>query len=346
VTDPGNAPTNDDPSTGDAPEVVTVGAATVDRQYGVTNLPEADGGAFAHEVQDTFGGVAANVATGCARLGRVAGIISRIGEDDVGDAVMADLRAGPLNLARVRRRDDTSTHCVVLRDGTGKRSIVTAGDSVKRLRLDDRDRGYLSDAQVVFVTAYAPDPVHRSLLAWTEDPAFPPVVFDLSGPLAELEGRGATPESVDRWVDAASLFVVGEVAADAYLGETGRVAADTLRDRGADRIAVTAGTDGAWLVPGGSETDESDRPAADVDDPSGRRALHVPAFDVTVADETGAGDAYVAGLIHAWLLGDRGTRAAGRFAAATAAHNCTETGARGNLPDEATVEAFLAERDD
>jgi sugar/nucleoside kinase (ribokinase family) len=309
-----------------APAVVTVGAATIDRQYLVTNLPDADGGAFAREVTDTFGGVAANVAVGCARLGRSAGILTRIGTDDIGDDVIDDLRDGPLDLTRVRRHDDTSTHCVILRDSDGRRSIVTAGNSVVRLRLTDEDRAYLADATVVFVTAYAPDPVQQTLLSWADADDFPPVVFDLSGPLTELADRGATEQSIDRWLERAALFAVGDVAAESYFGASGESVAETLTEHGAERAAVTSGEAGACLV---SEDDS---------------LTHVPAFDVSVTDETGAGDSYVAGLIHSWLLAERDAETAGRFAAATAALNCTAGGARGNQPAESTVETFLDER--
>lgn len=318
MTDDGESPE----TARQSPAVVTVGAATVDRQYLVTNLPDTDGGAFAREVTDTFGGVAANVGVGCARLGRSAGIVTRLGTDDIGDDVIEALRTGPLDLGRVRRHDDTSTHCVILRDSDGKRSIVTAGNSVVRLRLDDADREYLADASVVFVTAYAPEPVHQTLLSWADADDFPPVVFDLSGPLTELADRGASEQSIDRWIQRAALFVVGDVAAESYLGETGESAAETLVERGVERAAVTSGEAGAWLVSDNSLT-------------------HVPAFDVSVTDETGAGDAYVAGLIHSWLLADRNPETAGRFAAATAALNCTAGGARGNLPTESSVESFL-----
>ncbi|MFB6176461.1 MAG: carbohydrate kinase family protein, partial [Halobaculum sp.] len=198
---------------------------------------------------------------------------------------------------------------------------------------DETDRDYLRGASVVFVTAYAPDPVQRTLLSWAESAEFPPVVFDLSGPLTELADRGATEESLDRWVERAALFVVGGVAAESYLGETGAAAAETLAKRGVERAAVTSGEAGAWLVAPESQAVSEDR-----------RVTDVPAFDVSVTDETGAGDSYVAGLIHSWLLGEREPAPAGRFAAATAALNCTAGGARGNLPTESAVSAFLDER--
>ncbi|WP_435064936.1 carbohydrate kinase family protein [Halobaculum sp. EA56] len=331
MADPDSPPADDgagrDRDRPDPPEVVAVGAATVDRTYRVSNLPEADGGAYADRVEESFGGVGANVAVAAARLGRSAGLVARLGEDDVGARVAADLADRTVETARVRRAAGTSTHCVILRDGDGKRSIVTAGDSARRLRLDAADRAYLAGTDAAFLTAYNPEPVHRAALdlAAGGDPGAPPVVFDLSGPLAELEGRGATEATVDRWVRAADLFVVGEVAAEAYLGCTGREAAEELRARGADRVAATRGEAGAFL--------------ADDD------GVHeVPAFDVDVVDETGAGDAFVAGLIDRWILAGEEPRDAGRVAAAAAALNVTAAGARGGLPHRAEVEAFLTER--
>jgi sugar/nucleoside kinase (ribokinase family) len=77
------------------------------------------------------------------------------------------------------------------------------------------------------------------------------------------------------------------------------------------------------------------------------------AFDVDVVDATGAGDAFIAGLIDRWVAGgDRPTTTDGdalaggvRFAAAIAAINCTERFAQGGLPTREAVERFLAERE-
>ncbi|QZX98893.1 carbohydrate kinase family protein [Halobaculum rubrum] len=325
---PTDAPDDGAPADGPAPtapEVVTVGAATVDRTYRVSNIPEPDGGAYADDIVEAFGGVGANVALASSRLGRAAGLIARIGDGDVGDRIVADLDASRIDDSRVRQKPETSTHCVILRDGDGKRSIVTAGDSAKRLRLTDADRSSLTNADAAFLTAYNPDPVHRDALDLAGRNDAPPFVFDLSGPLAELAGRGAREETIDRWVDAADLFVVGAVAAEPYLGCTGREAAEELRSRGARRVAVTAGSDGAVL---GDEDGFHD----------------LPAFEVPVVDETGAGDAYVAALIDRWVLGGVDAREAGRFAAAAAALNVTAEGARGGLATRREVETFLAER--
>jgi len=59
-----------------SPEVVAVGSAVLDHIYTLSNLPEPDGGAFAHEHTTDVGGVAANVASGIAEFGNETGIIA------------------------------------------------------------------------------------------------------------------------------------------------------------------------------------------------------------------------------------------------------------------------------
>jgi len=159
----------------------------------------------------------------------------------------------------------------------------------------------LRDADCVFTSAYAPDQVVRELVDMRKHDEIRALVFDLAGPLPELEGRGATPETIDWAAETADLFVANEVAARSYLDAGPEAAASELTVRGADRVAVTVGADGAFLATE-SET------------------VHVPAQEVDAVDATGAG------------LGDKNPEAAGRVAAAAAARNCTGEGARGALP--------------
>ncbi|WP_439028361.1 carbohydrate kinase family protein [Haloarchaeobius sp. DT45] len=307
------------------PTVVTVGSALLDRIYPVTNLPEPDGGAFARDEQLAVGGVAANVAAGLSRLGRDTGVVSRVGRDDDGDHVLADLRERGIDSSRVERGEERSSYTMILRDDGGERMIIAGGDSIPNLRLGEDDIEYCREADAVFTSAYAPDPAVSALVeAARGDDGFPPIVFDLAGPLAELEGRGARKATIDDLLSVVDCFVSSEVPIESYLGCTGREAAAELRARGVSRAALTRGEDGALLLDG--------------DD-----VVEVPAFDVDAVDTTGAGDAFSAGLVDAWILDGRPAREAGRFAAAVAAENCLGAGARGGLPTRETVQASLTE---
>ena len=332
------------------PSIVAVGAAAIDEWYAVSNLPEPDGGAFASEVTTAFGGVGANVAVALDRLGREVGLVSRVGDDEYGRQARAHLADTGVDASRVSVGDDPSTRSVILSDPAGERAIVTAGESFRRLRLGEADREALAAAETVFLTGYAPDAVSRAVLGVVETAADPPaLVFDLSGPVEELVGRGTEPGTIRRLRRAADLFVAGDVAAAAYFGgpdaAVERVAAAqraregshrwTRGDDAWPRAVFTHGADGMTVVADGAVTE-------------------FDAFDADVVDATGAGDAFVAGLIDRWIAGsdasgprsDSASVADGvRFAAAVAAINCTARFAQPGLPARDEVAAFLADRE-
>lgn len=299
-------------------DVVAVGSAVLDRVYALSNLPEPDGGAFARDATERAGGVAANVACALAALDHDASVVSRVGEDDAGDAVLASLTDWGVDAAGVRRGEDDTSYTLVLRGPDGDRMIVAGGDSVPGLELTDADREALRGADCVFTSAYAPDRVVRELVELREDGEIAALVFDLAGPLPELEGRGTTPDTIAAAVGTADLFVANEVAARSYLDSGPEAAARDLAARGADRVAVTVGAAGSFLA-------------------TPNETVHVPAVDVEAVDATGAGDAFTAALVHAWLLGGENPETAGRVAAAAAAQNCTGEGARAALPSRADL---------
>ena len=315
------------------PRVTAVGAAAVDEWYAVSNLPEPDGGAFARDVTATPGGVGANVAVALDRLGRDVGLVSRVGDDEYGRRATEWLAETGVDTDRIVVGDEPTTRSLVLRDPTGERAIVTTGESFRSLRLADVTVERILESKVVFVTAYTPDRVARQLLdavVSQPDADRPAVVFDLSGSITELLGRGTAPETIHGYVHHADLFVAGGVAAPAYFGSDA-AAIDRLeraRTAAVGPAVLTHGAAGMTAIAGGT-------------------VQRFDAFDVDVVDSTGAGDAFIAGLIDRWLLATDAPTAlddAVRFAAAVAAINCTERFTQAGLPTRETVRAFLADR--
>jgi sulfofructose kinase len=324
------------------PAVVGVGNAHLDRTHVVTSIPGPDEGAYALDSHAAVGGVAANVATGLARLGHDAGVIARLGDDADGRQVREELDRDGLDVERLRLvADETSSYTLVLRTPEGQRAIVGGGESSLRLRLRAPDTAYLRGTTVAVTSGYTPAIVLQALLDRAIDPR-PAVVVDLAGTMDELRARGYTETLLDRLLPQAALVVGSEPAVASYTDtdsntdadsdsatgsgtSTGTATVAALRDRGVDRGAITRGADGAQLW-------------------DGETVVDLPAFDVTVADTTGAGDAFTAGLIDRLICRDCPLRAAGEFAAAAAALSCTAVGARGGLPTREAVEAFLRGR--
>jgi len=297
------------------PAVVCVGNALIDHTYALTNLPTADDGAYVLDAEDRFGGVETNVAAILRSLGVETGVITRLGADDDGRAVAAHLDEIGLDTERVRRgTDERTSYCLVL-TSEGERMIIGGGESALAIELGPADTAYLEAASVTFASAYAP----ASVIGQLADLEVP-FAFDLAGRFADLEHRGLSRTQLDGALRGTSLFVSNRTTAQSYLQTTGEPAelVDGLRDRGVSRGVVTDGEAGALLF--------------DADD-----TYPVGAVEVEVVDTTGAGDAFTAGLIAAWLLEERPPQAAGRFAAAAAAANCTVRGAHASPPSRETV---------
>jgi len=302
------------------PRVVAVGNTLIDHTYHLTNLPGPDEGAFVKEYERRLGGVETNVATILARFGHETGLISCVADDEDGDDVILRLDDSPIDHVTVHRVPDARTsYCLVLTDPGGNRAIIGGGESTLRLSLTEDDVATVAGADAAFTSAYVPLGVVETLAAVDT-----PLVYDLAGEFTDLTDRGLTREGLDGLAPDIARFVGNHTSVQSYLetdaGPRGCCA--QLAERGFRAGAVTCGSEGGYLFDG----DDVQR---------------VPAFDVAVTDTTGAGDAFTAGLIHAWVLDDAGVADAGRFASAAAALNCTVTGAHADPPTLADVAAFL-----
>lgn len=305
------------------PSFVAVGNALIDHTYRLTNFPAVDGGAYVRNYERHLAGVETNVATLVESLGHDAGVVACVGRDEDGDEVIDRLGSLPVS-ARVSRHPAAKTsYCLVLVDPSGRRAIIGGGESTLELTLDAGDRAMLASAAVAFTSAYAP----ASVAAAVAEHA-PTLVYDLAGEFADLRHRGLTRADVDALIPDIDCMIGNVRAVRSYLEQGGDPAtlASELRDAGIDRGAITSGPDGAYVF-----------------DQDG--GVAVEAYPVSVADATGAGDAFTAGFIHALYFESLDLEGAGRFAAAAAAINCTRRGPTARPPSVADVETFLAEQD-
>jgi ribokinase len=101
-------------------------------------------------------------------------------------------------------------------------------------------------------------------------------------------------------------------------------ASKLLLKRGAQRIIVTLGANGALIV-----TNETTK--------------HIPSFQVNVVDTTAAGDAFIGGFACA-LLQNKSLEEAVRYGCACGALATTRFGAQPSLPTKEEVERFMSLR--
>jgi sulfofructose kinase len=296
-----------------ARHIICVGHAALDRIYRIEAFPPHPTKVRALEHVEVGGGMAANAAVAIARLGGRAELWSRVGDDSAGQSVRAGLKAERVDVRYVQAFDGarSSTSAIVV-DGKGERLIV-----------GQRDAGMPSGTSWLPLERIKDADAVLGDIRWLEG-------------VRTVFGRART-DGVATVLDA-DLGAREALAGLLRLTDYAILSAPALREfapGGSDEERLThvlsLGPKHAGVTLGSAGYTWRER------DGGG----HVPAFDVSVTDTTGAGDAFH-GTFALMLAEGRSTADSARLAAAAAALKCRRLGARAGLPTRAELEAFAA----
>ncbi|PWR06902.1 ribokinase [Micromonospora acroterricola] len=275
--------------------VVVVGDVITD-VVAVLSGPLAAGSDTAAEISLGGGGQAANTAAWIAAQGVDVTLVGAVGDDDEGRDRTAELDRAGVDCA-VDRVEGVRTGTVIVLATDDERTMVSQRGANLRLSAEHVERAL----------AAVPDAGHLHLSAYT--------LLDAGSRGAGLRALEAARErGLTTSVDAASAAPLRRVGAAAFLG--------WVRD--VDLLLVNA--DEATVLAGGLDPAAQGRALS----ATARRVVVkrgaagavwvdrtapvcvAPARRVAVVDVTGAGDAFAAGLLTAWLAGAAPTAALNR----------------------------------
>lgn len=274
------------------PRVVVVGDVAVDVLV-APRSPMVPGADVPASIRSSAGGAGANTAAWLAHLGAQVTLVARVGDDAAGRAAAAELSAAGVRPALALDRE-RPTCCVVALLGDPAWSAGGTRIDMDRTLLSDRGAAaHLSPADLPALDGA--DHLHLSGYVLL-DPSSRPAGIDA---LASARAAGLTT-SVDPQVAPAltSEFRSWIRGVDLLLPN-----ADELRALGgADTLLAEVGAVASTAGVHGAIWEERRRAACGPEhQQSGRWS--VPAPLVEVVDATGAGDAFNAGLLVAWLGG-------------------------------------------
>lgn len=295
----------------EGPLLLCVGDIDIDLIVRVSRPPGRDQKVDGTRVAQSGGGMAANVAVGARRLGTSARIVGAVGDDAFGREALAVLAAEEVDHAFVPVRAGEATFfCVIMVDDDGEKSLIKVLSPTYLPRPDELMPDAFQGVSHVHLTFTRRELAERAITLARSVAAS--VSLDLEA--ADLPEAGAYLPDLIGSVDVLFFSENSRLEAERLHGPI-----EPLRDQ---VLLTTMGDRGAVLERAG-------------------RRLAVPGHQVKVVDTSGAGDAFAAAFLHAWLGGSV-PEAALAFANAAAALSTRAYGPQGGLARSDEVATLLA----
>jgi len=316
-------------STAQGCDVIAVGRSSLDLYAHQIGCAMADVRSF-----DAYlGGCPTNVSVGTRRLGLRSLLLTAVGDDQVGDFIVASLDREGVETRFIPRKPGRRSSAVVLtirppdcfpltfyRDNCADRALT----------VDDVARTPIATSRVVFVTgtglSHEPGRSATHAAAAAAQAAGVPVVVDIDYRGDQWESAAAFARDVQTLLRSATLAIGTEEEIAAATGATDACdGVATLLTTGIRALVVKRGGRGATLF-------RPDAPPSDV-----------APFPVDVLNVLGAGDAFASGFLYGYLQ-DWPLERAVRLGNACGAIIVTRHGCANFMPTLDEVAAFLSAR--
>ncbi|MFI5015486.1 MAG: carbohydrate kinase [Hyphomicrobiales bacterium] len=315
--------------------IVCLGGATVDRKYYAAKplIPETSNPVEGHRA---YGGVARNVAENLARLGVDVSLVSILGDDEAGNAMLRHLHDLGVDASRVvtTREKPTAEYVAII--GPNSDLILGLADmdifSLMTPAHLERAWPHLASASWVLADCNMSPDILAHLVTRKQGARFKLAVDAVSMPKVVR-----LPQDLN----GVDLLFLNKDEADSYLKNsalTPNKTASALRARGAREVVLTLGKRGTVVA-------------------TAEGLLPQPAVPAHPIDVTGAGDAMIAGTLYRLLAGERlasATRVGALLAAITTEHEASVhpelspgflAGASHRIPEARGAMAFSSEVD-
>ncbi|MBF0280828.1 MAG: sugar kinase [SAR324 cluster bacterium] len=292
--------------------IVCIGVAVMDQIFRLKELPLSAGKYFAEDYIEVGGGPAATAAVTIARLGGEVEFWGRVGADEIGNRILAELNEYGVNTQYVKRIDSSpSSISAVLVDQSGERLIV--GRPVPGM---DSDPSWLPLERIASQHAVLADS------AWSRGAEIVLKKARENNIPAILDADSTRDNKYFNLIEAASHIIFSENGLKSTSGiEEIAPALQAVRKGSHSLVGVTQGGSGTYWL-------EKDQ------------LHHQAAFSVEVIDTLGAGDVFHGALALA-IAEKQPIPQAIQFASAAAALKCRLPGGRAGIPDRETVETLI-----
>jgi ribokinase len=302
-------------------KIVVIGSSNVDLIMKMDHLPEKGETVTDAEFFQVYGGKGANQAVAAARAGGNVAFVNCVGEDAYTPQMVQNYKNDGIDTRYVfAEKGIASGHALIMIGGAGMNYLSVAPGANYKLtpaKIDEAMTVIDEAAMIVMqyeiteeTIKYVIDIANRKGIPvmWNCAPAR---AFDLL------------------YIPKINVLVLNEVEAGFLAGMSveneadAEKAAQKLVDRGVEKVIITLGSKGAFVV-------------------TRIEKVSVPAFKVEAVDTTAAGDTFC-GAFAVALVEGKTLKEALKFASAAAAISVTRMGAQPSAPTRNEIDEFLKE---
>ena len=283
-------------------EIVCIGGANIDRKFHLYENTQL-GTSNPAEMSVSVGGVARNIGENLGRLNHHVRLLTVAGNDSDWEMIVQESAAFmDVSDAGLLIGQSTGSYSAVL-DPTGELVIAMANmnvyDSLSTEYIEEKSR-VISNSSMIIIDLNCPRETVTAVKSIAQTNGIPLTIIPVSSPKMNRM-------PVD--LKGVSWFICNRDEAETYTGQTinndddWKEAVHKLLEYGAENIVVTAGPKGVMAASKGNE------------------AKRFEAVEpVAIEDVTGAGDAFVSGVLHGYLQG-----ANLEYSIQTGLHNAAKT---------------------
>lgn len=259
------------------------------------------------------GGSAANTIVALARMGFRTKFIGKVGEDEEGDFLLENLKPVRTDLVC---RGQRSGICLVVLDRHQDRFLFVRGNANNTLGIDEINLNHLKGISWIHLTSFIGEPpfeAQKFLLSH----------LDSSVKVSMDPGEIYAKKGLDKirpLIERSYILFLTEKEIRLLTHQDLSAGAETLMEIGPSVLVCKKGSQGPHVF-------------------SEKGHFEVPAIQVEVVDNTGAGDVYDAGFLAGYLLGQSLEESA-LFATKIAAKSVTGYG-RDRYPTQKDLEDFF-----
>lgn len=300
-------------------KIVVIGSSNVDLLMKMDHLPEKGETVTDAEFFQVYGGKGANQAVAAARAGGNVAFVNCVGEDAYTPQMVQNYKNDGIDTRFVFHENGiASGHALIMIGGEGMNYLSVAPGANYKLTTAKIDEALpVIDEAAIIVMQYE---IQEETIKYVIDLANQkgiPVMWNC-----------APARAFDlTYIPKINILVLNEVEAGFLAGiqvenETeAEKAAQKLVDSGVEKVIITLGSKGAFVV---TQTEK----------------VSVPAFKVEAVDTTAAGDTFC-GAFAVALVEGKSLKDALQFASAAAAISVTRMGAQPSAPNRLEIDEFL-----